>query len=182
VQPDLATFGKALANGYPLAALVGRAEVFDAAGEVFITSTFAGESTALAAALAVLEELQGSRFLERLEHCGHRLRHSIDRWGAELGPAYSLHTLGHACRFKVQVEGPDAVSSRLARSVIHQEMARRSVLLARVCYPCLAWTDADLDLFAAAVRESTQVLRRAIAADGLKSALDGELIGDVPIL
>ena len=55
VLPDLATFGKAMANGFPLAAVVGRAEVMEAAGRTWISSTLAGEATALAAASAVLD-------------------------------------------------------------------------------------------------------------------------------
>ncbi|HET9012707.1 MAG TPA: aminotransferase class III-fold pyridoxal phosphate-dependent enzyme [Gemmatimonadaceae bacterium] len=55
VEPDLAVFGKALANGYPLAAVVGRAAIMEAAGRTWISSTLAGETTALAAAMAVLD-------------------------------------------------------------------------------------------------------------------------------
>src|SRR5581483_10807917 len=55
ITPDLAVFGKALANGYPLAAVVGRSAVMDAARTTWISSTLAGEAVALAAAQAVLE-------------------------------------------------------------------------------------------------------------------------------
>src|SRR6476646_8010599 len=49
VTPDLAAFGKAMANGYPLAAVVGKAPFMDAARHTWISSTLASESTALAA-------------------------------------------------------------------------------------------------------------------------------------
>jgi glutamate-1-semialdehyde 2,1-aminomutase len=55
ITPDLAVFGKALANGFPLAAVVGRRDVMDAARRTWISSTLASESAGLAAALAVLE-------------------------------------------------------------------------------------------------------------------------------
>ena len=55
ITPDIAVFGKALANGYPLSAIVGREAVMRAAAECWISSTLAGESVALAAAGAVLE-------------------------------------------------------------------------------------------------------------------------------
>jgi glutamate-1-semialdehyde 2,1-aminomutase len=54
VIPDLAAFGKAMANGYPLAAVVGHHDVMDAAKRTWISSTLASEASALAAALAVL--------------------------------------------------------------------------------------------------------------------------------
>ena len=54
VVPDLAAFGKAMANGFPLAAVVGDRDVMDAARNTWISSTLASEATALAAAAAVL--------------------------------------------------------------------------------------------------------------------------------
>ena len=54
VTPDLTTLGKAMANGYPLAAVVGRIGVMQAASRTWISSTAAAESTGLAAAKAVL--------------------------------------------------------------------------------------------------------------------------------
>jgi glutamate-1-semialdehyde 2,1-aminomutase len=54
VTPDLAAFGKAMANGYPLAAVCGHAALMDAADKTWISSTLASETGALAAAAAVL--------------------------------------------------------------------------------------------------------------------------------
>jgi glutamate-1-semialdehyde 2,1-aminomutase len=54
VVPDLAAFGKAMANGYPLSAVVGDRDIMDAAKRTWISSTLASEAAALAAATAVL--------------------------------------------------------------------------------------------------------------------------------
>ena len=59
VKPDLAAFGKAMANGFPLAAVVGQSSVMEAAARTWISSTLAGESMAIAAALAVVEVYEG---------------------------------------------------------------------------------------------------------------------------
>ena len=55
VTPDLAAFGKAMANGFPLAAVVGKRDVMENAQKTWISSTLAGESMSIAAALAVLD-------------------------------------------------------------------------------------------------------------------------------
>ena len=55
VTPDLAAFGKAMANGYPLAVVAGKRDLMEAARKTWISSTLASESTALAAAGAVLD-------------------------------------------------------------------------------------------------------------------------------
>src|SRR5206468_2275921 len=65
VRPDLVVLGKALANGFPLAAVGGRAELMAAASRTWISSTLATESVALAAAAATLE------VMERDNVCAH---------------------------------------------------------------------------------------------------------------
>jgi glutamate-1-semialdehyde 2,1-aminomutase len=79
VIPDLATFGKAMANGYPLAAVVGRQPIMDAARETWISSTLASESTALAAALAVLDWHDEADICAALAEHGAGMRAAVDR-------------------------------------------------------------------------------------------------------
>ena len=77
VTPDLATFGKAIANGYPLAAVVGRAAVMDAARTAWISSTLASEATALAAAHAVLDRHAREDVSGALARTGARLTKAV---------------------------------------------------------------------------------------------------------
>ncbi len=77
IEPDLAVFGKALANGYPLAALVGRADVMDAAQRTWISSTLAGESVGLAAAVAVLDVHERGDVCAKLAEVGAAMRDSV---------------------------------------------------------------------------------------------------------
>jgi glutamate-1-semialdehyde aminotransferase len=79
VTPDLAVFGKALANGYPLAAVVGRESVMRAAADTWISSTLASETTALAAARAVIEWHARAEVCESLGEIGAEMRAAIDR-------------------------------------------------------------------------------------------------------
>jgi len=77
VTPDLAAFGKAMANGFPLSAVVGRAAVMDAARRTWVSSTLAAETTALAAAGAVLDWHEKSDVCARLASIGHELRTAV---------------------------------------------------------------------------------------------------------
>ena len=79
VTPDLATFGKAMANGYPLSAVVGKQAVMDAARETWISSTLASESTALAAALAVLDWHDEADICATLAETGKEMRAAVER-------------------------------------------------------------------------------------------------------
>ncbi|MEK7408227.1 MAG: aminotransferase class III-fold pyridoxal phosphate-dependent enzyme [Acidobacteriota bacterium] len=73
VTPDLATFGKALANGLPLAALAGKRGIMTAAANSWISSTYAGCTLGLAAALATIRELKRGEVFERIWALGQRL-------------------------------------------------------------------------------------------------------------
>lgn len=79
ITPDLAAFGKAMANGHPLAAVVGTAPVMDAARRTWISSTLAGESTALAAALAVLDRHDETDVCGALAATGREMRAAVER-------------------------------------------------------------------------------------------------------
>ena len=79
VTPDLAVFGKALANGYPLSAVVGRESVMRAADDTWISSTLASETVALAAARAVLEWHTRAEVCESLGEIGAEMRAAVDR-------------------------------------------------------------------------------------------------------
>ena len=79
VTPDLAAFGKAMANGHPLSAVVGKAPLMDAARRTWISSTLASESTALAAALAVLDWHDETDVCAKLAAIGREMRAGVER-------------------------------------------------------------------------------------------------------
>ena len=78
-EPDLATFGKAMANGYPVAAVVGRAAVMEAATSTWISSTLAGEATALAAVGGVLDWHDRAEVCDTLWRTGEEMMGAIKR-------------------------------------------------------------------------------------------------------
>jgi 4-aminobutyrate aminotransferase len=93
-QPDLTVSGKTLGGGLPLAAVTGRAEVMDAVPPGGLGGTFGGNPLSCAAAIAILDALEG--FRPRAEQIGTRLRERLEKMapdGAEvrgLGPMVAL--------------------------------------------------------------------------------------------
>lgn len=79
ITPDLAAFGKALANGYPLAAVVGKDAIMNAARHTWISSTLASEATSLAAALAVLDWHEEADICATLAETGREMRGALER-------------------------------------------------------------------------------------------------------
>jgi 4-aminobutyrate aminotransferase-like enzyme len=74
LRPDVVTLGKPMGNGYPVAAVIARRELFEAlAAETSVFSTFGGNPVAARAALAVLDVIEDERLVERAERVGARL-------------------------------------------------------------------------------------------------------------
>jgi glutamate-1-semialdehyde aminotransferase len=77
ITPDLAVFGKAMANGFPIAAVVGNAAIMEHANSTWISSTLAGETAGLAAAAAVLDWHERAEVCESLWSIGAEMRAAV---------------------------------------------------------------------------------------------------------
>jgi len=80
VAPDLLVLAKGLANGLPLSAVVGKAEVIDAVGVGGVGGTYAGNPVACAAALAVLDKFDDPQTLEHARKLGRLLEDRLESW------------------------------------------------------------------------------------------------------
>lgn len=76
-MPDMAVFGKGLANGMPLSAYLGKAELLDSVKEISISSTFGGETLSLAAAKACIDFYQKNQVINYLWHIGKKLQNGV---------------------------------------------------------------------------------------------------------
>lgn len=79
VTPDLSTFGKGLANGYPLSAVAGKKEIMQLMDEIFFSFTFGGETLSLAASLATLTKLQNEPVLNTIKETGAYLMDELSK-------------------------------------------------------------------------------------------------------
>ena len=73
VTPDLSCFGKAMANGYPLSAIVGSRKIMLMMEEIFFSSTFAGENISLAASLATIKKIEDQNVIQKTKNYGEAL-------------------------------------------------------------------------------------------------------------
>lgn len=168
-RPDVAVFAKAMANGYPMAAVIGRAGVMEAAQRTFVSSTFWTERIGPAAALATIRKHRRERVGEHLDRIGSRVR---DGWTAAArahGLRLTLHgtpPLGH---FDLE-HGED---SRVMHTVFNQMLLERGFLASKNFYASFAHTDAHVGTYVAAVDEAFGAIARAMAEGRLRSLLKG---------
>ncbi len=127
IVPDLTTLGKAMANGYPVAAVVGRANIMEQATATWISSTAAAESTGLAAVLAVCAWHDRVDVPERMAQAGGTLQEIIGSALAD-APWVEVQVKGPPIMWRLHAELPDALDALVAAA------AHAGVLLKRGAY------------------------------------------------
>ncbi len=85
VIPDIATLSKAMANGFPIGAVVGRKEVMETVNHIWISATFNGETASMAAALKTIQELERLNALEHIWRMGRMLIDGLNEIIREFG-------------------------------------------------------------------------------------------------
>jgi glutamate-1-semialdehyde 2,1-aminomutase len=85
VAPDLSAWSKAIANGYPLAAVLGSAPYAEAAARIFVTGSFWFQSVPMAAAVATISAVREEGAIPAMTRTGTLLREGLDREAAEAG-------------------------------------------------------------------------------------------------
>ncbi|HLH58699.1 MAG TPA: aminotransferase class III-fold pyridoxal phosphate-dependent enzyme [Streptosporangiaceae bacterium] len=172
ITPDLTLYGKALSNGYPLAAVEGCGELLDltlpaAGGPVSYVGTFNAHSVSVAAAAAALRVLAGEPVARRLGQLGDRLRQHVSRLSRRTGipvqcPAGGGHFQPYFTAEPVRDYRSAATTDTASYRTLHQAAADRDVLLAEGalshCAVSYAHTDADVDRIAGAFEAALSAL------------------------
>ena len=174
VEPDIAVFAKSISNGFPMAAIIGRDEVMQAAQESFISSTYWTESVGPAAALATLKKMQ------RIDVPRHNKR-------AGSYTQESLMRLGDKHRVAVRVEGWPALThlrfnygaeSQAVRTLYTQLMLDHGYLVGPAFYPTLAHTRPVIEGFLNAADETFETIRKAVDSGQVRDMLRGPVAHD----
>ena len=174
VTPDLATFGKGIANGYPLAIVAGPAPFMRLMEEVFFSFTFGGETLSLAAARAVLTKLQREPVLETIHRQGEKVLDGVAQRIATNGVDDFCSVSGHPSWtfFNISPAGPyDAFE---LKTLFLQEMFARGILTLGTHNLSFAHSDEDIEMLLAAYDAVLPSLRAAVDRGDLPSRLHGE--------
>ena len=128
VIPDLATFGKGMANGYPLSAVVGSNKIMQKVEDIFFSGTFGGETLSLAAANAVLDKYKTQRVTEYFNEMGSYLLEDLDTLidNEELNDVF--WTSGHPSWSFLHIKAQLQYSDFEIKTFFLQEMFKRGVL------------------------------------------------------
>jgi glutamate-1-semialdehyde 2,1-aminomutase len=171
VTPDLATFGKGLANGYPLSAVAGRGDVMKLMEEVFFSFTFGGEALSLAAAKATLTKLKTRPILETISDRGIAVMEGTRRI-IELNKLTDIFSVsGHPSWSFLNLRDARGHSALEIKTMLMQELHQRGILCVGTHNMSFAHSTADVAALIAAYTDILPLIGDMLDANTLRSAM-----------
>jgi glutamate-1-semialdehyde 2,1-aminomutase len=171
VTPDLATFGKGVANGYPLSVIAGRRDVMKLMEEIFFSFTFGGETLSLAASLATLTKLQNEPVLETIAKRGEVLLTGLKELIERHGLSDTLEAAGHPSWSFIVIKDTPQYSQWLTKTFMLQELFARGILYIGSHNLSYAHSDEDIRKLVGIYDEIFGLLAKHKKADSLESQL-----------
>jgi glutamate-1-semialdehyde 2,1-aminomutase/spore coat polysaccharide biosynthesis protein SpsF len=179
ITPDLACFGKAMANGFPLSAIVGRRAVMELFDEVFFSFTFGGEAVSLAAARATIESMRERDVIAHLWEQGQRLKDGYGVLAREYGLEKFTECQGLPPHTVMIFRDERGQESLPMKSLFMQECLKRGVLFSGVQNICFSHRPADIDTTLRVYRSAMEIVAHAVSADKVREWLEGEPVEPV---
>ena len=176
VTPDLATFGKGLANGYPLSAVAGRREIMKLMEEIFFSFTFGGEALSLAAAKATLAKLKREPVIEKLAALGGRILDRLPPLIAEHGLDHVFAVKGHPSWTFLTIADADGAGGYRVKTLLMQELHERGFLSVGTHNLNYAHEESDIDALLGAYAEIFPMIAEGLRRDSLDGMIRGKTL------
>ena len=176
VVPDLACFGKSMANGMPISVVVGKAKYMKHMEDIFFSFTFGGECLSLAASLATIEEIEKKHVIKHLWRIGRMLKEGTH----ELLEKYGLHDFielkGSPPWHIVAIRPAAGFSDLEIKSFIQQEMLQRGVLWTGSHNMSFSHGEKEVRIVLNAYDKTFRALQDALRLRTLRASLRGKPI------
>ena len=185
LEPDLSTFGKGMANGFSVAALVGRKELMDVgsicekgAERTFIlSSTHGAEMVSLRAFIETVKVYKDKNVCEHMWNYGEKLNAGIMDISKELDLESSFSIIGPSISQNFQTKDLDGNISLPLKTLFIQEMIKNGVLMSGIA-TSLSHGEKELEITFDAVRKSLMAYSEALN-NGVENYLTGDTIKPV---
>ncbi|MCC6600328.1 MAG: glutamate-1-semialdehyde 2,1-aminomutase [Crocinitomicaceae bacterium] len=182
-QPDLATWGKGIANGFSFCALTGKKEVMELGGitrsgepKLFLVSTtHGGETHSIAAGLATMDVFENEPVIEHLHGIGDYYINGVTEIVTRRKLSDYFTLTGFNWSSGLIVKNREKEPDFVYRTLFMQEMIRRGILFQGILSPCYTHTKEDIDWVHTAFDESCEVFEKALE-EGAEKYLVGDSI------
>jgi len=179
VTPDLATFGKAMANGMPISALVGRKKYMERAGDIFYSFTMGGEALSLAAAIATIKELEKKKAIKYIWKLGKYLQDSANKLLEENDLGKIIKIQGKPCWQVFIIKPAEKFSDLEIKSYLQQEILQNGFLWYGQHNMSFSHTKKDMNRLLRVYKKVFKDLKELIDNGKLKEQLKGEPITNI---
>jgi glutamate-1-semialdehyde aminotransferase len=168
VYPDIAVYGKAMSNGFPMAAVVGKGEIMDVAQESFISSTYWTDRIGPVASIVTINKMRKNNVPRHLCKIGNLVS---DGW-KRLADAHSLKIkimgLSPLTTFAFEHDGAQAM-----HTLFTQEMLDRGFLASKSLYASYSHTEAYVSKYLENVDEVFEIIKKAAESGTVGKLLRG---------
>ncbi|HVN25594.1 MAG TPA: aminotransferase class III-fold pyridoxal phosphate-dependent enzyme [Syntrophorhabdales bacterium] len=177
VVPDLGCFGKGMANGFSISAIVGKKEFMKELDEIFFSMTFSGETIGLAASIATVSEIRKKGVVDCIWKQGRKLRDGLYKIKEEL--KVNVEIIGHPPRSGFLFRDASGNESLEIKSLFLQETHKRGILFGGPVYLSFSHTDDDIERTLDASFEAMRVVKDAADEGSVDRFMEGKKIGTV---
>jgi len=185
IEPDLSTFGKGMANGFAVAAVVGKKEYMEVGGinniggeRTFLLSTTHGaEMPGLGAFIETVNVYKEMNVIAHLWNYGEKLFNGINQISVSLDIDKYFYMDGNFISMNYQTKDENGNLSLAYRTLFAQEMIKNNVLIPWIA-PCLSHNEDELRITFNAVDASLKVYKKALK-EGIEKYLHSEVIKPV---
>lgn len=171
VYPDLTVFGKALGNGYPISAIIGRKAVMESAQDTFISSTFWTERIGFTAALATINKMEKYDVPSQLIFLGNLINQGWTRIAESNN--LPIHISGISPLTHISFIGDHDLAMQ---TLYTQEMLKKGFLLGSSVYATYAYSPEIIDKFIDNSDVAFNLIKNAINNNKLYDLLKGDII------
>ncbi len=163
ITPDLATFGKGLANGYPLSAIVGRTDIMAMMEDVFFSFTMGCEALSLAAAGAALDKINREPVIEKTHALGKLIFDGLEQRINACGVEEIFSITGHPSWSILNIADCGPYSGWDIRTLFLQEMMSRKILTLATHNMSYAHSQEDIDRLLAVYDDVLPLIGKSVA-------------------
>ncbi len=176
VVPDLACFGKAMGNGMPISAIVGRSEIMELFEEVFFSFTFGGETASIVSAIATIQYLKDQKVIPYLWEQGKRLKQGIQKLIEDKEMEDIAFVKGYDVRFLLDFVGENSLK---LKTLFQQECAKRGILFTGSHNMALPHDDKIVEKTLEVYDEVLDIVKFAVEYDMVDELIEGQILQPV---
>jgi len=180
VTPDLTSLAKAISNGIPLSAIVGKKEYLFSLEKTFFSFTYGGDCIGLAAAKACIPKIKRERVPDHLRAVGTLLQDGFNALAAEIGVSDFVQCIGYPCRSIISCDGCGRYDPLEIKSYLQQELIRRGILWAAYHALSLSHSISDIEYTLGCYEDALKLLKHAVDTHkNIRSLIEGNPVQPV---